>query len=47
MMSHLIPFDSQARLKEQAFKNVNCPIETELSAELGSHSFTLHDTLIN
>jgi Domain of unknown function (DUF4432) len=37
----------RGQLKEQAFKKVNFLIETELSTELGSDSFTLHDTLIN
>ena len=47
MMSHPHTIRFRGQLKEQAFKNVNCPIETELSAELGSHSFTLYDTLVN
>lgn len=34
-------------LKEQAFKQVNFLIETELSTEAGAQSFSLHDTLTN
>ena len=34
-------------LKEQSFKQVNFLIATELSTEVGSQSFRLHDTLTN
>jgi hypothetical protein len=34
-------------LKEQAFKQVNFLIETELRTEAGAQSFSLHDTLTN
>ena len=34
-------------LKEQAFKQVNFLIETELVTEAGAQSFSLHDTLTN
>ena len=37
----------KGELKEQAFKKVNFIIETELRTEAGSHSFSVHDTLIN
>jgi hypothetical protein len=37
----------KGELKEQAFKQINFLIETELSTEAGSQSFSLHDTLTN
>ncbi len=37
----------QGDLKEQAFKQVNFLIETELRTEAGSQSFSLHDILTN
>ena len=37
----------RGELKEQAFKQVNFLIETELTTEAGAQSFSLHDTLIN
>jgi len=37
----------KGELKEQAFKQVNFLIETELTTEAGARSFSLHDTLIN
>jgi hypothetical protein len=37
----------KGELKEQAFKQVNFLIETELRTEAGAQSFSLHDTLIN
>ena len=37
----------KGELKEQAFKQVNFLIETELSTEAGAQSFSLHDTLTN
>jgi hypothetical protein len=37
----------KGELKEQAFKQVNFLIETELITEAGAQSFSLHDTLIN
>jgi Domain of unknown function (DUF4432) len=37
----------RGELKEQAFKQVNFLIETELTTEAGAQSFTLHDTLTN
>lgn len=37
----------KGELKEQAFKQVNFLIETELITEAGAQSFSLHDTLTN
>jgi Domain of unknown function (DUF4432) len=37
----------RGELKEQAFKQVNFLIATELSTEAGAQSFSLHDTLTN
>jgi hypothetical protein len=37
----------KGELKEQAFKQVNFLIETELVTEAGAQSFSLHDTLTN
>jgi hypothetical protein len=37
----------KGELKEQAFKQVNFMIDTELSTQAGAQSFTLHDTLTN
>ncbi len=37
----------KGELKEQAFKQVNFLIATELSTEAGAQSFSLHDTLTN
>jgi hypothetical protein len=37
----------KGELKEQAFKQVNFVINTELSTEAGAQSFSLHDTLTN
>jgi hypothetical protein len=37
----------RGELKEQAFKQVNFFIETELTTEAGAQSFSLHDTLTN
>ena len=37
----------KGELKEQAFKQVNFVISTELATEPGAQSFTLHDTLSN
>ncbi len=37
----------RGELKEQAFKQVNFFIATELSTEAGAESFSLHDTLTN
>ena len=37
----------KGELKEQAFKQVNFIINTELSTQAGAQSFRLHDTLIN
>jgi hypothetical protein len=37
----------KGELKEEAFKQVNFLIETELTTEAGAQSFSLHDTLTN
>ena len=37
----------KGELKEQAFKQVNFLIETELVTEAGARSFSLHNTLTN
>src|SRR5215472_12836732 len=41
------PIRRRADLNEQAFKQVNFHIETELVTEAGAQSFSLHDTLTN